>query len=261
MGSRRPLPLPPYPGVIPYQVDASEDEDVEPDENSPRLLGIEQRPVSSFGLPAQASLTQARDTFYQNWQKQQVGIVYTITSSTFKNMEKQVIFKWGFIIVFTKSNISMEMNEPQVYFLSDITILACIAMYCIILSCIHILVTLSIHDMQAAPDGRELQTCNILHFGAVRTLFSIRVYIIQYIGILVSVSVDSFTLSTQIFSHDTHFNFRIAKFGFLQMEDTQLIIKHHKSRLCQIIHSYHQQIKKLNGPVVLSSWAPPRPSL
>ena len=73
MGSRRPLPLPPYPGVIPYQVDASEDEDVEPDENSPRLLGIEQRPVSSFGLPAQASLTQARDTFYQNWQKQQVG--------------------------------------------------------------------------------------------------------------------------------------------------------------------------------------------
>ena len=77
MGSRRPLPLPPYPGVIPYQVDASADEDVKPDENSPRLLGIEQRPVSSFGLPAQASLTQARDTFYQNWQKQQVGIVYT----------------------------------------------------------------------------------------------------------------------------------------------------------------------------------------
>ena len=37
------LPLPPYPGIIPYKVDSPEDEDVEPDENSPRLLGIEQR--------------------------------------------------------------------------------------------------------------------------------------------------------------------------------------------------------------------------
>ena len=65
-----------------------------------------------------------------------------------------------------------------------------------------------------------------------------------------------------VFSHDTHFyfNFRLAKYGFLQMEDTQLIVKHHTSRLCQMIHSYHQQIKKLNGPVVLSSWAPPGPS-
>ena len=74
MGSRRPLPLPPYPGIIPYRVDSPEDEDAEPDENSPRLLGIENRPVSSFGLPAQRGVTEAREKFYQNWQKQQVWL-------------------------------------------------------------------------------------------------------------------------------------------------------------------------------------------
>ena len=103
MGSRRPLPLPPYPGVIPYQVDASEDEDVEPEENSPRLLGIEQRPVSSFGLPAQASLTQARDTFYENWQKQHVGIVnnkyYQLIT------EKQVVLEWGYYSFYKVNNL------------------------------------------------------------------------------------------------------------------------------------------------------------
>ena len=86
MGSQRPLPVPPYPGIIPYNVDSPEDEDVPPNENSPRLLGIGQRPVSvgSFGplsfqtlpgLPAQQNWSeeQARDKFYHYWEKQQVS--------------------------------------------------------------------------------------------------------------------------------------------------------------------------------------------
>merc|ERR1711892_251689 len=84
MGSRRPLPLPPYPGIIPYRVDSPEDEDAEPDENSPRLLGIENRPVSSFGLPAQRGVTEAREKFYQNWQKQQDRKVWVPSDGKYK---------------------------------------------------------------------------------------------------------------------------------------------------------------------------------
>ena len=80
MGSRRPLPVPPYPGIIPYQIDSPKNEDVSPNENSPRLLTVEQRPISvgSFGpssfqtvpgLAAQHNFSeeQARDKFYQYW--------------------------------------------------------------------------------------------------------------------------------------------------------------------------------------------------
>ena len=82
MGSRRPLPIPPYPGIIPYTVDSPQEEDAVLDENSPRLLGMEERPISSFGLPAQSSLTEARDKFYQNWQKQQVFECYYFQKDT-----------------------------------------------------------------------------------------------------------------------------------------------------------------------------------
>jgi len=69
MASRRPLPVPPYPGIIPYCVDIQEEDDTPPDETSPRLIGIEQRPASSFELPAQPYVADATNKFYQNWQK------------------------------------------------------------------------------------------------------------------------------------------------------------------------------------------------
>ena len=74
MASRRPLPVPPYPGIIPYCVDIQdEDDDTPPDETSPRLIGIEQRPVSSFELPAQPYVAEATNKFYQTWQKHEVS--------------------------------------------------------------------------------------------------------------------------------------------------------------------------------------------
>ena len=83
MDSKRPLPVPPYPGIIPYHVDSPDH--IQPHHNPPQLLGMEQRPISvgSFGpsscqtLPgvAEHSLSeeQVRDKFYKYWQKQQVG--------------------------------------------------------------------------------------------------------------------------------------------------------------------------------------------
>ena len=83
MDSKRPLPVPPYPGIIHYHKDSPEH--VLPHNNPPQLLAMEQRPisVSSFGPSscqtlqgaAEQSLTeeQVRDKFYKYWQKQQVG--------------------------------------------------------------------------------------------------------------------------------------------------------------------------------------------
>ena len=73
MGSRRPLPVPPYPGIIPYTVDNPREDDDHKEENSPTLLVMEQRPISSFGFPPQSSITELRG---QNWQKQQVCVYW-----------------------------------------------------------------------------------------------------------------------------------------------------------------------------------------
>lgn len=84
MSNQRPLPIPPYPGVIPYRVDQRSQEDEEQEEtSSPRLLGIEHRPVSvgSFGPPSNQTVPglnndlseeQVRDKFYAYWQRQKV---------------------------------------------------------------------------------------------------------------------------------------------------------------------------------------------
>ena len=87
----RPLPIPPYPGVIPYTVDqageASKGSSGGPEElgSSPRLLGIEHRPVSvgSFGPPSTGTVPglrtgtlseeQVRDKFYAYWTRQKVS--------------------------------------------------------------------------------------------------------------------------------------------------------------------------------------------
>ena len=84
----RPLPIPPYPGVIPYTVDqAEESQNTSGGEQlltSPRLLGIEHRPVSvgSFGPPSNQTVPglaagtlseeQVRDKFYAYWTRQKV---------------------------------------------------------------------------------------------------------------------------------------------------------------------------------------------
>ena len=83
----RPLPIPPYPGVIPYTVDqAGEPSSSSAGEQlaSPRLLGIEHRPVSvgSFGPPSTGTVPgltagtlseeQVRDKFYAYWIRQKV---------------------------------------------------------------------------------------------------------------------------------------------------------------------------------------------
>ena len=83
MISQRPLPVPPYPGIIPYHVDSTDH--LEP-HHPPQLLGMEQRPISvgSFGpsscqtvpgAAAQHNLSeeQVRHKFYEYWQKQQVS--------------------------------------------------------------------------------------------------------------------------------------------------------------------------------------------
>ena len=87
----RPLPIPPYPGVIPYTVDqageASKGSSGGSEElsSSPRLLGIEHRPVSvgSFGPPSTGTVPglrtgtlseeQVRDKFYAYWTRQKVS--------------------------------------------------------------------------------------------------------------------------------------------------------------------------------------------
>jgi len=88
MSNQRPLPIPPvYPGIIPYRIDNDnkhqEDADQE-DTSSPRLLGVEHRPVSvgSFGPPSTQTVPglprqsrdlsdeQVRDKFFAYWQKQ-----------------------------------------------------------------------------------------------------------------------------------------------------------------------------------------------
>ena len=83
--NQRPLPIPPYPGVIPYRVDARDQDDQEQTETSPRLLGIEHRPVSvgSFGPPSTQTVPglasqdlseeQVRDKFYAYWNRQKVN--------------------------------------------------------------------------------------------------------------------------------------------------------------------------------------------
>ena len=90
MSGQRPLPIPPYPGVIPYTVDRREAEAGAQggQDSSPRLLGIEQRPVSvgSFGPPStqtvpglassgELSEEQLRDKFYAYWNRQKVTTV------------------------------------------------------------------------------------------------------------------------------------------------------------------------------------------
>ena len=87
MSNQRPLPIPPYPGVIPYRVDHKEEDDQDQSQTSPRLLGIEQRPVSvgSFGPPSNQTVPglssqnlnlseeQVRDKFYAYWRRQKVS--------------------------------------------------------------------------------------------------------------------------------------------------------------------------------------------
>ena len=81
----RPLPIPPYPGVIPYTVDQGGDTtNNQAEHTSPRLLGIEHRPVSvgSFGPPSTQTVPglsaqtlseeQVRDKFYAYWTRQKV---------------------------------------------------------------------------------------------------------------------------------------------------------------------------------------------
>ena len=91
MSGQRPLPIPPYPGVIPYTVDRREAEDGAGGQNSsPRLLGMEQRPVSvgSFGppstqtvpglaTPGELSEEQLKDKFYAYWNRQKVTTLKT----------------------------------------------------------------------------------------------------------------------------------------------------------------------------------------
>ena len=90
MSGQRPLPIPPYPGVIPYTVDRRDKEDGAGGQSggrdsSPRLLAMEQRPVSvgSFGPPStqtvpglassgELSEEQLRDKFYAYWNRQKV---------------------------------------------------------------------------------------------------------------------------------------------------------------------------------------------
>ena len=85
MVSQRPLPVPPYPGVLPYRMDSSDDIQVAP---TPHQLTVDHGPVSvgSFGpssgltLPGggggQVDMTdeQVRDKYYRYWEKQQVWI-------------------------------------------------------------------------------------------------------------------------------------------------------------------------------------------
>ena len=89
----RPLPIPPYPGVIPYTVDGEQGGEShntsgggDHHNTSPRLLGIEHRPVSvgSFGPPSTGTVPglaggrgalseeQVRDKFYAYWTRQKV---------------------------------------------------------------------------------------------------------------------------------------------------------------------------------------------
>jgi len=108
MGSRRPLPVPPYPGIIPYQIDSPKNEDVSPNENSPRLLTVEQRPISvgSFGpssfqtvpgLAAQHNFSeeQARDKFYQYWQKHKARHVWVPSDGRFTTQDQKSDNKEG----------------------------------------------------------------------------------------------------------------------------------------------------------------------
>ena len=93
MSGQRPLPIPPYPGVIPYTVDRRDKEDGAGGQSggrdsSPRLLAMEQRPVSvgSFGPPStqtvpglassgELSEEQLRDKFYAYWNRQKVTAI------------------------------------------------------------------------------------------------------------------------------------------------------------------------------------------
>ena len=96
----RPLPIPPYPGVIPYTVDGEqggESHNTSGGEqlSSPRLLGIEHRPVSvgSFGPPSTGTVPglaggtalseeQVRDKFYAYWTRQKVrGFILRLEQS------------------------------------------------------------------------------------------------------------------------------------------------------------------------------------
>ena len=83
----RPLPIPPYPGVIPYTVDQTGDHNnTQAELTSPRLLGIEHRPVSvgSFGPPSTGTVPglaaqtlseeEVRDKFYAYWTRQKVSV-------------------------------------------------------------------------------------------------------------------------------------------------------------------------------------------
>ena len=83
MSNQRPLPIPPYPGVIPYTMEDRGEAGAQ--DSSPRLLGIEHRPVSvgSFGPPSSGTVPglaankdlseeQLRDKFYAYWNKQKV---------------------------------------------------------------------------------------------------------------------------------------------------------------------------------------------
>ena len=88
--NQRPLPIPPYPGVIPYRVDARDQDDQDQTETSPRLLGIEHRPVSvgSFGPPSTQTVPglashhlseeQVRDKFYAYWNRQKVNYLSNV---------------------------------------------------------------------------------------------------------------------------------------------------------------------------------------
>ena len=94
MSNQRPLPIPPYPGVIPYTMEDRGEAGAQ--DSSPRLLGIEQRPVSvgSFGPPStqtvpglassgELSEEQLRDKFYAYWNRQKVTTVRFIDILTF----------------------------------------------------------------------------------------------------------------------------------------------------------------------------------
>ena len=81
MSSQRPLPVPPYPGIIPYHVDQDQQH-----HQPAHLLTMEHSPASvgSFGpsscqtvpgLAAQQDLSeeQVRDKFYKYWERHKVG--------------------------------------------------------------------------------------------------------------------------------------------------------------------------------------------
>ena len=83
--NQRPLPIAPYPGVIPYRVDArdNDNDDDQGETSSPKLLGIEHRPVSvgSFGPPSNQTVPglnmevteeRVREKFYSYWNRQKV---------------------------------------------------------------------------------------------------------------------------------------------------------------------------------------------